>query len=64
MTMPRWLPELYAKRRLEGDYIWLKGALDFQPPYFTELDHCAKEGYGLAPLGRLGRGKSHAWQSP
>jgi hypothetical protein len=25
----RWLPELYAKRRLQGDYIWFKGALDF-----------------------------------
>ena len=25
----RWLPELSAKRRLKGDYLWLKGALDF-----------------------------------
>jgi hypothetical protein len=25
----RWLPELYAERRLQGDYIWFKGALDF-----------------------------------
>jgi hypothetical protein len=25
----RWLPELYAKRRLQGDYLWLKAALDF-----------------------------------
>ena len=25
----RWLPELYAKRRLQGDYLWFKGALDF-----------------------------------
>jgi hypothetical protein len=25
----RWLPELYSKHRLEGDYIWFKGALDF-----------------------------------
>jgi hypothetical protein len=25
----RWLPEFYAKRRLQGDYIWFKGALDF-----------------------------------
>ena len=25
----RWLPELYATRRLEGDSIWFKGVLDF-----------------------------------
>lgn len=25
----RWLPELYAKHRLQGDNIWLKAALDF-----------------------------------
>jgi hypothetical protein len=25
----RWLPELSAKRRLKGDYLWFKGALDF-----------------------------------
>lgn len=25
----RWLPEFYTKRRLEGDNIWLKAALDF-----------------------------------
>lgn len=25
----RWLPELYSKHQLEGDYIWFKGALDF-----------------------------------
>jgi hypothetical protein len=25
----RWLPELYAERRLQGDSIWFKGVLDF-----------------------------------
>jgi hypothetical protein len=25
----RWLPELYAERRLKGDNLWLKAALDF-----------------------------------
>jgi len=25
----RWLPELDTENRLEGDYLWFKGALDF-----------------------------------
>jgi len=29
MLEARWLPELSARRRLKGDYLWLKGALDF-----------------------------------
>lgn len=29
MLEARWLPELSSRRRLKGDYLWLKGALDF-----------------------------------